>query len=141
MFRTQMSVDQGEIEEQLRLIASTLSGFDTSGFFATLLATLLGAAIAGLASYFIYHRERNERYTTQLDEVASVVMMELHEYSCEHRRFIRDVTEWAAAQVNNPSMKLERPKEPDRSPLDIALDVLIVKSKRDDRRVAEAVRD
>ncbi len=126
---------------ELSRIADALQGFDWNSFVATLLATLAGAAVAAFVSYLVYRGERSERYTAALNDAAATVMIELHNYSQDYRRFVRELTEWAAAKANAPNLSTTtQPREPDRAGLDIALDVLIVKGRRSDRGVAEAVK-
>lgn len=137
-----MDPEYSEIERLLTSIEESLRGANSNEFLSTLFATLVGASIAGLFSFLIFHRERAERYEVALDEAATRVMKELHLYGQDYRRFISALTEAAADYASPPSVNWARtrPTEPDRADLDVALDVLLVKARRGDRQIADLIK-
>jgi len=131
--------DVNRISCQLDRIADSLGGFDWNSFTATLLATMAGALIAAFAAMFVYRGERGERYRSSMDDAAVDVMTALHDYSQQYRTFLRDITDYYAASML-ANQTASRPADPDRARLDIALDVLIVKGRKEDKQVAQRLK-
>lgn len=140
-------MDCGELATltcELKRIADSMDAFDWNGFVGTLLATLIGAGVAALVSFLVFRGEHRERYEVALDDAATRTMTALHQYSEDYRTFVEQLTDWGAEfakQGANFTGPKHSPPQPERAELDIALDVLIVKARGEDRSIAEHVKD
>jgi len=72
---------------ELDRIADQLTGFDINGFLATLIATLIGAFVAGVVSIALYRHEVSNRRKGEIDLAVVALIREIQQYSDRLRRW------------------------------------------------------
>jgi len=128
-----------DITDDVHRIADALTGFDVGSLVETIVGTLVGALLAGVVAFLVLRQERSERYETKITDAARDVMVQIAEYAKEVRNFRGRLIDHHAAEANGTTTT--RPLEPERTDLDVSLDILIARSKARDRIVAEGIRE
>lgn len=138
-----MGCNESQISCQLDRIADAMSGFDTNGFLATLIATLVGATIAGTVSVALYRREATSRRRSEIDTATVTLIRAIQEHSDAFRHW---QVEYQAFSVNafqsigTPSQTLAPPLPPDRASIDTAVEALVLLTVKSERKVADSTR-
>lgn len=120
-------------------IADSLDRFDWGGTFATLAASFVGALVAALAAWFVYLGEKRGRYGARLVDGAEQTSLAISNFASEHRRYLAELPKFFALS-DEERTEDRRPREPDRTTLDVTLDMLIAKTRQKDREIAVRVR-
>ncbi|EQM83389.1 hypothetical protein [Microbacterium maritypicum] len=144
-----MDCDKYPISCELEQIARAISDSDASTFWLTLLATLVGAVAAGATSIALYRHELKTRNRGEIDVAVSELIREVQKYSQEYTRFVKDLRSWQFAEADRlsallgsgPTTPREMPDSPAREGIDTAVEMLVVLTNGDDRRVAERCRE
>lgn len=126
------------IDDELARIAAALEGFDLSGFLATIAATLIGALLAGSVAWLIFRQESRERYESQLADTAQTLSVAISRTAAATEKFFNALHEKSAASAQGKEGP--EPIEPDRVDLDVGLDMLIARTRKEDRVVAQQIR-
>lgn len=135
-----VTCDPNTLRCQIERIANELSAFDLEGVLATFAATLVGAGLAGLAAWLVFRGESNERYEQGLTDAVEAL-------STAMTRTARDFVAWKARLIEHFAAQetaqkpSEAPEEPDRVALDVGLDMLIARARKDDRVIAIQIRE
>jgi len=135
--------DSGAISCQLDRIANQLTGFDLNAFLATLIATLVGAAVAGAISIALYRHELSNSRREDVDDAVVVLIREVQIYADQMRRWRAELQAYSANAVQRigvPSPIEKPPMGPDRAGIDTAVETLIVLTSGTERDVAERAR-
>ena len=137
---------------ELRRIADALDANELESCFATLLAPLIGAGAAGLIRWVLDRHELHTRRQSQIDTAVSDLIREVQRYSQEYQAFISALQTWQASEANRlheltaagisltTHVATPMPAHPPREGIDTAVEMLVVLTAGDDRRVAERVR-
>ncbi|MFD4957853.1 hypothetical protein [Microbacterium sp. NPDC058389] len=132
---------------QLGRIVEEMSRFDWNDFLSTLIATLVGAAIAAIISVLLYRHESKTRRTAEITDAVVILIKEIQVHSSRTRDWFEELqsfrSEWGAgARIVDGKLTASPPApiRPDRAGLDTAVETLIVLTKGDDRKIAERVR-
>lgn len=128
---------------ELDRIADQLTGFDINGFLATLIATLIGAFVAGVVSIALYRHEVSNRRKGEIDLAVVALIREIQQYSDRLRRWRVELQAYsvnATQRIGVPSAIEMPPPGPDRAGIDTAVEALIVLTAGNERRVAERAR-
>ncbi|MFJ2542566.1 hypothetical protein [Microbacterium sp. NPDC087589] len=126
-------------------IARALQGSEWSSFWPTLLATLVGAAVAGLVSIALYRHERKRRNRSEVDVAVAELIREVQAYSHAYQGFLQYMSNWSQAEmkrlaVGGPATGYSHPGVPAREGIDTAVEMLVVLTTGEDRLVAERTR-
>lgn len=140
-----MDCTSSPIACKLEEIARAIEGAEWSNFWPTLLATLVGAIIAGGVSIGLYRHEKNLRKRGEIDSSVLELIREVQTYSQSYEKFLRYLEDWKHAEhrrllTNGPATGFTHPGAPAREGIDTAVEMLVVLTKGDDRRVAERTR-
>ena len=124
-----------------------MSRFDWNDFMSTLVATLVGAAVAAIISVLLYRHELKSKRATEVNDAVVALIREIQTHSMRTREWHDELQEFRAgwggeARIIDGKLTLRpaAPIAPDRAGLDTAVETLIVLTDGDDRRIAERVR-
>lgn len=136
-----MECSDSQVSCQLGRIADAMTGFDVNGFLATLIATLVGALIAGAVSIALYRREAANRTRGEVDAAVVTLIRAIQEYSGALRQWQLDIKSHAMQLTfGRRPQPQTAPRTPDRSTMDTAVEALVVLTAKSERRVADATR-
>ena len=126
-------------------IARAIEGTEWSSFWPTMLATVIGALVAGCISIGMYRHEQTLRKRGEIDAAVSALIREIQAYSQEYEGFLQYLEAWRLAEstrraTGGPATGMSYPGFPARDGIDTAVEMLVVLTEGDDRRVAERVR-
>jgi hypothetical protein len=121
---------------QMDRIADSLESTDWLGFFLTVLATVVGAAIAALFAWILWRRDRRDNYRRSVDGATAEVMLALSTTGIEITRFHKELIESISLVGSSEGVR-----QPDRVRLDVGLEVLIIVTQGSDRDVAVCARE
>ncbi|MEN0022018.1 MAG: hypothetical protein AAGC61_01965 [Microbacterium sp.] len=145
-----MDCDTFPLSCKLEEIADAIGQSDANTFWLTLLATLVGALAAAVVSIVLYRHELKTRNRGEIDVAVAELIREIQRYSREYERFIKQIRSWEMTETNRLSVLLstptpaaprEFPEQPAREGIDTAVEMLVVLTAGDDRRVAERCRE
>ncbi len=124
-----------------------MSRFDWNDFISTLVATLVGAAVAAVISVLLYRHESRTRREAETNDAVVQLIREIQAHSVRNQMWYEELQSFRAEWPNGAKLiqgRLEpqpaAPVPPDRAGLDTAVETLIVMTRGDDRRIAERTR-
>lgn len=142
-----LPVDCDTISCQLDRIVEEMSRFDWNDFMSTVVATLVGAAVAALISVLLYRHELNSRRVAEVNDAVVILIREIQTHSMRTREWYDELQDFRAngrggarAVDGKLTPKPTAPVAPDRAGLDTAVEALIVLTDGDDRKIAERAR-
>lgn len=144
-----MDCEKYRISCALDEVARAISDSDANTFWLTLLATLVGAAAAGAVSIALYRHELKTRKRGEIDVAVSELIREVQKYSQSYSRFVKALRQWQSTEAvrlselltSGPRPPQDMPETPAREGIDTAVEMLIVLTDGEDRRVAERCRE
>ncbi|WP_223692777.1 hypothetical protein [Leifsonia poae] len=139
-----MSCSGADLTCEVARVADALSGFDWDGFTATLLATIVGAAVAALVSIYLYRHELRTRRRGDVDAGVVALIRAIQAFTRDYAMFQSTLKARAhqslLAVKNGWDERIVVTPEPDRAELDTAVEALVVMTNKKERVVAERVR-
>lgn len=137
-----MSCTPDEVACQIERIADRMSVFDLNGFLATLIATVIGAAVASVITVLLYRHELRERRRVTIDDAIVLLIKEIQDFTNRLRAWRAESAKYER-RMQRLGKKLavdELPTVPDRSAMQTAAEAFVLVSGKPEQTIAENTR-
>lgn len=124
---------------ELHRIANTLSQSTTEGFFETLLATMVGATVAAMVAWLVFRGEQKDRNRSRLIDATERVSVAMTKLAADFKKWQEAGP--AKEEDNQGNLPPKGDGAPDGSGLDIGLEMLVARSRGQDKTTARQIRE